>query len=170
MRDSSGELAGKKRKDPENPNCKRGGLVRREYRLVAGDYGIPRPARPHRAVCTHPTRITQEVPTRGTQDPCLDEACAPRRPEYEATFSRVRQRTGRLSRRNKDSVGSPACVGWLQVQPSPRERVHAEHPEAVRRQQSECPASWEHALHGDQQEEAAVPFHSQQEHEQEDIG
>ena len=49
VRDSSGELAGKKRKDPENPNCKRGGLVRREYRLVAGDYGkppLPRPAVP----------------------------------------------------------------------------------------------------------------------------
>lgn len=53
VRDSSGELAGKKRKDPENPNCKRGGLVRREYRLVAGDYGkppLPLPA--HRAVHT----------------------------------------------------------------------------------------------------------------------
>ena len=43
VRDSSGDLAGKKRKDPDNPNCKRGGLVRREYRLVLRDYGAPPP-------------------------------------------------------------------------------------------------------------------------------
>ena len=38
-RDSSSDQAGKKRKDPNNTNCKRGGLVRREYRLVAREYG-----------------------------------------------------------------------------------------------------------------------------------
>ena len=68
MRDSSGDLAGKKRKDPDNPNCKRGGLVRREYRLVPPDYGNnPRrpvdirypPTRPYRAA--HIPRGSQEV-------------------------------------------------------------------------------------------------------------
>ena len=39
VRDSY-DLAGKKRKDPDNPKGKRGGLVRREYRLVSRDYGI----------------------------------------------------------------------------------------------------------------------------------
>ena len=48
VRDSY-DLAGKKRKDPDNPKGKRGGLVRREYRLVSRDYGIsPRPPPPPR--------------------------------------------------------------------------------------------------------------------------
>ena len=45
-RDNSGDVAGKKRKDPDNPNRKRGGLVRREYRLVPHDYGLPLPCTP----------------------------------------------------------------------------------------------------------------------------
>ena len=63
VRDSY-DLAGKKRKDPDNPKGKRGGLVRREYRLVSRDYGIsPRPL-PHQAIVapTHPARAWFKAP------------------------------------------------------------------------------------------------------------
>ena len=71
VRDSSGDLAGKKRKDPDNPNCKRGGLVRREYRLVPHDYGKPPPPRRHPIPPPPPPvpielHTSQEVPERCT--------------------------------------------------------------------------------------------------------
>ena len=103
-----------------------------------------------------------------TRDACV---CAPRRPEYEAAFPRMRQRTGSLSRRSKDSYGSPASRGRLRLQPSPRKRVHPEHPEAVWGRQIERPAGgWEHALYGDQQEETVVSLLTNPSPKQEEIG
>ena len=52
------------RKDPDNPKGKRGGLVRREYRLVSRDYGIsPRPP-PHQAIVapTQPVLGSKPLP------------------------------------------------------------------------------------------------------------
>ena len=65
VRDSY-DLAGKKRKDPNHPKGKRGGLVRREYRLVSRDYGIsPRPPPPHQAIVapTQPVLGSKPLPT-----------------------------------------------------------------------------------------------------------